>query len=405
MSGSTITMKDVVRHQLSHHSFYRAASIAACIAIGVGMFIGLHDLLGDAGWQGVVLPPVLAILATVAYAILWDRLQLLQPLLDNPAHRWKLVGIGFACFAFQVSTSTYQVATAIGGSDAVVASLEDQATGWNTSLAAALDNARARLTLQAGVDGLAGGFASLADREQGNGRLTGHPGPGVVTDTLTDLSRQLRDLSDKLARQKEDVAELQSSANNDLAKVQQVMADPKLSVADKQRQASDIATHLKQTVDRIDSDQVTQEILGLHLGSALGGMSVGTSRDQQRAIAALLDQARRDTEQLHRDALAVRDRLKPVPVIVFHPTTKGQAVRDYFDREFLAWCIPVGLDAICLLVMLTLSVGWRDVRHTYEHPDDPRDQMPKSDPYANEAFPVQKRPDDSASVTPFPKTA
>lgn len=398
---SSLTMKDIVRYQLTQKWPYRFASIASCIAVSFAVFLGLRDLTAGLGAAGIVLSTVLAILMAVTLSLIWDRLQGLQPILDSPVGRWKLIGVAAAVLILQILSSSYPAAEAIGGSDAVQASMEEQTGQWTTIVATASDNAQKVLGLQADIQAQAANFMAIAEAEISGGRLTRQAGAGTVSDSVKDVAQQLQALADNFSRRREEVASLRDRANLYLYQAQDVIASQQLSTLEKQKKFADIANNLKQVVDHLNGIEVLDTVLRFHIGTMPDGG--GISSAQSRALVKLAEQARQAEARLREGARAVRDQLVSTQLIIFHPRTKGQAILDYaLDREILAWCIPLGLDSTPFIIMLIMSAGWRDARTPYHEWHDPRDGTPRTAPYSGESF-RHLAPESNAesTVTPF----
>lgn len=147
----------------------------------VTMFFALRDLLNGSGAESYAIPIGAGFVIGVAFWIAWHWLSRVGPLSHNPANRTMFVGIAAALTLVAICTTSWFVASAIGGSRAMQAHMQQYTAKANAQLDVLTGNAAAEQELTSTINDISAAWLGLADSEA-RGNVSGSKGCGPKCD-------------------------------------------------------------------------------------------------------------------------------------------------------------------------------------------------------------------------------
>jgi hypothetical protein len=171
--------------QRTHRTVTLSVALGIITALqGVAMFFGLRDLLPPKSAEGITIPVVVGAGMAVGFWFVWHWLLSVVPLTHAPARRFLGVLAGAVLTLISIGTSSWFIASAVGGSRAVQIHMNDYLSGASRQLGALNANAAAEQSLTGLVSEISAGWRAVAEREAKYGMISGKVGDGPRTAVL-----------------------------------------------------------------------------------------------------------------------------------------------------------------------------------------------------------------------------
>lgn len=321
---------------------------------GVSAFFGLRDLLPEGSVEAMVVPPAAAIVIAVAFWFVWHWLLSVVPLAHDPAKRTMGLMIASLLTLLSIGTTSWFIASAIGGSRAVQAHMNAYIADASRQLGALNANAAAEQSLTGLVSGIAAGWRGLAEAEAKHGSVSGKPGAGPRADSLRRSAEDFEALQASINERFQAFEEARAKSDGQLAEMTKLANSPTASTVEGQTRFASLAARLYQDFSSMD------RITALPLIEQRGRIQV----EEKAGTVAIRDEAQ--TKRLYDAARRIRSERKSVETHVYHPASKAVATLDHAGSVPGAWIVGVAFDVLPLLMLALLMLGFAEAREPYK---------------------------------------
>jgi hypothetical protein len=328
---------------------------------GVTIFFALRELLGG-GAEGAIVPVLGALVIGVAFWIAWHWLSGVGPLSHQPVSRTMFITIAAALTLVGIATSSWFLTSTISGGTATRAHMRAYLAAANAQLADLSANAEAESELGAKITRIAASWrVMLKDEIGGKMGNPGGDGPKAATyrraaDDMDALHGEVSAAFDKskLARKK----------SRDLIQEMTVLANGRHGASEEgQIKFAAMAARLDGGFAEID------QITALPLVGRTGIVSV------KSLGAEIVSKDEQFTKSLVEAARRIKEERRPLKGVVYEPTTRAQAVIDYFSVAVPGWIVAVAFDTLPFLMFLMMMIGFAEARDEYR-PRRPFEVLP-----------------------------
>ncbi len=321
---------------------------------GISMFFGLRDLLPAGSIEAVLVPPAGAIVIAIAFWFVWHWLLLVVPLAHDPAKRSMGLMIGAILTAVSIGTTSWFIASAIGGSRAVQAHMNGYLNDASRQLGALNSNASAEQSLTGLISEIAAGWRGIAEAEARHGTVSGKPGAGPRADSLRRSAEAMDGLQASVNGRFHAFEEERSKTESLIADMTRLANSPVAATVEGQTRFADMAARLYQVFSSME------RITALPLVEQTGRVQV----EEKAGIIATRDEAQ--TKRLVDAARRIKADRKPVEVHSYMPTSKAVATLDYASSVPGAWIVGVGFDLLPLVMLALLMLAFAEAREPYQ---------------------------------------
>ncbi|MEM6889967.1 MAG: hypothetical protein AAF636_17785 [Pseudomonadota bacterium] len=329
--------------------------------IGLSSFWGLrHILESESGFSGWLISGALAIVLAAMLAGAWH-------ILFGVAVRRRLRGQVFSLLflggliltAIQIATTSWFLATALGGSAALQVHQTALLNDLSKVLTVLQGRAESERSLLAAMNQASEGLRSYQACETAEGCISGTRGDGPVA---RNLERSLRSLEGQQI-------ELEAALSRRPALLSEVSA---------QIEAARIAS--------LDGDE---RAFGTAVRAALSNLSAAQAAEPSRVLASLQSGSSYPETQAIlarlKGALSSFTAIGSVPALpVYQPMDRASAVIEYSDEVSFAWVIAVVIDclifALLLLILLAAHLRLIDPVPEQHIPAAPETNSPPANP-------------------------
>jgi hypothetical protein len=337
----------------------RTTTLAVALAIitalqGVSMFFGLRDLLPARTAEGVVIPLVVGAGVAIGFWFVWHWLLSVVPLTHAPARRALGVLAGAALTLISIGTSSWFIASAVGGSRAVQMHMNEYLSNAGHELGNLNANAAAEQSLTGLVSEIAAGWRGIAEREAKYGTVSGKTGEGPRTSVLRSAASSFEQLQQEINERFAEFGRARAQADATLADLTKLANSPAGATTDGQTRFSALAAGLYQqfaAMERISALPLVEQ-RGIVLVNETNGAVVTHDESQ--------------TKRLHGAVRKLQAERKPVSNEPYRPISKAMATLDYADSVAGPWIMGVGLDVIPFVMLLILLLAFSEAREPYQ---------------------------------------
>jgi hypothetical protein len=337
----------------------RTITLSVALAIittlqGVAMYFGLRDLLPTKTAEGVVIPLVVGLGVAVGFWFVWHWLLSVVPLTHAPGRRALGTLAGAVLTLISIGTSSWFIASAVGGSRAVQMHMNAYLSVAGRQLGTLGANAAAEQSLTGLVSEIAAGWRGVAEREAKYGSVSGKVGDGPRTAALRSAAASFDQLQQEINDRFAEFVRARAQADSTLAELTKLANSATGTTADGQTRFSALAADLYQqfaAMERITALPLVEQ-RGLVLFNETNG-AVNTQDEAQ-------------TKRLHGAVRKLRSERQPVENEPYRPVSKAVATLDYADSVAGSWIMGVGLDIIPLLMLLMLLLAFSEAREPYQ---------------------------------------
>jgi hypothetical protein len=338
-------------------------SVLAFAALGaaVSTFFGIKSLIATSDIEGTVIPAVSAAVVGVGLFCIWHRIATLVPMLQSPGRQALGIGLATTVSLVTILTSSWFIATTIGGVRAVQAYMNDYIAHTNTRLGHAVLNFSEEQSLIPSIQNFAAGWRVQAKSEASQGIISGHSGSGPLVATLDGAAAELEKLGVNMRRTRTEFLGLQEQAESLLADLSKIANA--LEAASPASQA-----RFSETAGRFFQKLREMERLSLLPQVKLGGVAVlttptsGSIADSINTIQATLH---KQTRELHAAVKKIEASRQSVDDIPYIPTNRGMATWEFANAVPGAWLVGIGIDLLPFLVLLLLMLTHSEARQPY----------------------------------------
>jgi hypothetical protein len=329
------------------------ALAAAAVSAGVASYFGLRDAMGGAGAaEGVIVPLVMSVAVAVGAWTLWRQLLLLACRSMVAHRRMLLLSLGLSLALVIAALSSWWIAAAIGGQDA----LRHHEHEHLQALRHALDDAhRQRLREQELVPVLRRVAAALhmeAENERDGHGESGKPGHGPVARAARDAASDFGDLATRVEDAVDQANRLQRAAAEQMELVQHRIAD--LGPAAMQAEIVGVTGQVNRVVGELQTGHVAPAVE--RFGVVIGEGGPGISSEQRDAFRGLNVRLEKHTATAHAAARQLGDAKRAVVVPPYQLTNTALAVWNRAHVVPGACIVGVAVDLLPFVLLLVLSL-------------------------------------------------
>ena len=321
---------------------------------GIAMFFGLRDLLPAESMEAIVVPPAGAAVIAVAFWFVWHWLLSVVPLAHDPAKRSVGLLLGIVLTAISIGTTSWFIASAIGGSRAVQAHMNAYLADASKQLGALNANAAAEQSLTGLISEIAAGWRGVAEGEAKYGTVSGKVGFGPRADSLRRSAEAMDSLQSSVNDRFKAYEEERGRADALLADITKLANSPAASTVEGQSAFAALAARLYQGFAGMD------HITALPLIEQAGRVNV----EEKGGVIAIRDEAQ--TRRLYESARRIKTDRRPVDARTYMPTSKAVATLDYAGSVPGAWIVGVAFDLLPVIMLVLLMVAYAEARTPYE---------------------------------------
>jgi hypothetical protein len=321
---------------------------------GFSMFFGLRDLLPVGSIEALLVPPAGAVVVAIAFWFVWHWLLLVVPLAHDPAKRAMGLMVGAVLTAVSIGTTSWFIASSIGGSRAVQAHMNAYVSDASRQLGLLTANAAAEQSLTGLISEIAAGWRGVAEAEARHGTVSGRAGAGPRADSLRRSAEAMDALQASVNGRFRAFEEERAKTETLIADMTRLANAPAASTTDGQTRFADMAARLYQAFAGME------RITALPLVEQTGRVQV----EEKAGIIATRDEAQ--TKRLADAARRIRADRRPVELQTYLPTTKAVATLDHAGSVPGAWIVGVGFDLLPLVMLALLMLAYAEAREPFQ---------------------------------------
>lgn len=360
--------RDLRRAQNGLETLTGATLAILALASGVYTYLGVRDLLNGS--------PTVVFLGAVIYSIavsvgifgFWSYLMRFMPHVKSGLGRRYLYFAMALGSLMIVAMSSWLNAAALAGGAALEQHLANTTEQYQQELERAHDNALAAQSLLPDIELASQRFSRLAQEEASTGALTGTSGSGTVVQLLSQMSRQLRGLSDEITNARAPVKEMFEKGGAHLSTMRKLVSNPG-PVADRANAFAEEAVALSGAIAALQQTSVAPAVR--RAAEDLGRTFIAPVADGSTA-----DLASRQTDVVGRVEKSVRaqsvalaaaaDEIINRPraeTVRFTPLSSPEAVLRYAKDFLPSWAGAISIDLLPAVMIFILCVVQGAIRH------------------------------------------
>ena len=328
-------------------------------------FLGA-ELLADAGgvsWLNRSNAVIYAIGIGVAVYTFWTVALRVVPTLPQGRYRWFGMSITAAGCLFLVAMSAWLNVVGLAGSAALDAHISGVIAAYEESTSSAYGRARQAEQLIGDLNAHSRRFTNLSKDEQEFGRISGAPGPGTVSETLSDIAADIEALVEELKTYLESATTLSQRARLQLETMRRQAAQDAPPVV-RMRVLAGTADALRATLHELHSKSpnasIARVVRLLSAGVAVqpvSGRSSGVKKAQRDALAVVEAQIDTTATAIATLAVALGGPFDPTAgVPVMERIGPVEAVFRYADQFVPMWAGGIAIDLIPTIIILYLML-------------------------------------------------
>ncbi|MEZ5669505.1 MAG: hypothetical protein R3F55_19125 [Alphaproteobacteria bacterium] len=337
----------------------------AIMATGSGYwtYLGVKGLLDDNGLTSLGGAVIYSVAVSVAIYAFWTYLMRFLPAMTGGGSRLALfLAMGLGCIGI-VAMSSWLNAAALAGSAAIEQHLAEATEEYQSRLEAANENALAAQTLLPDLELAAARFADLAASEETSGSLTGSAGHGTIVALLTQTSRQLADLAERIRDSRDQVEDLYERGSQHLVAMrrltgnvgQRPIDERAVAFADEAVALVGVITALQQSSVAPAVKRAADDLAETFVRPAPSGGASDLGQRQEAVIESVADSVEQTSVALSRAAGEILDRPAVLP-FRFTPVSSAEAVLLYADDFVPSWAGAIAIDMMPAVLVLVLMV-------------------------------------------------
>lgn len=335
------------REKVHSLTYLRACFIASYFVAGgtaIGMWLGISTLMeeNEGPLTSTVLPFVLASGFFVILAVVWHALFHAAADIESERKKVAVVCLGLLASLTAMATSTWTLATLIGGRDAVKASQTAFVEKAQEALETLQKNAALDRTLVSSTASTSSELASTADLEEATGGVSGR-GPG-----LDQWTMNIRSASKALEMKSAQLSEADAGRSGKMAEAAMATGQAQRAIAEsKDDEFQKLTLRISQQLS--EANQVRLSAMLAELG---GGM---LANQASNLLTKSFNKVKAVAEN-------IAGQTTDLSVPWFKVLTPGTAVISYADKVILAWVLPAALEFVPFLLLCLLIVMPRRIR-------------------------------------------
>lgn len=347
----------------------RVTLAVLALASGVYTYLGVRDLLNGDATVVFFAAIIYSVAVSIGIYAFWTYLMRFMPhVTDNRSRGMLVAAIAFGSVMI-VAMSSWLNASALAGSAAVQQHLANTVQNYTRDLDRAHNNALAAQSLLPDIQLASTRFSQLAEAERG-GSLTGTSGSGTVVQLLTQMSRQLGNLSQEVDKSSERVKTLFEQGGKHLEKMRELVSSrgpintrsdafggEALSLAGviAKLQQTSVAPAVKRAADGLSASFIAP------VAGGRGDLAERQSNVVGRVEASVGAQA---------NALSqAAEKILALPFVTaerFQPLSTAEAVLRYAGDFLPSWAGAIAIDLMPAVLVLILCVVHANIRREGE---------------------------------------
>jgi hypothetical protein len=261
---------------------------------------------------------------------------------------------GVALTLISIGTSSWFIASAVGGSRAVQVHMNEYLSNAGRQLGTLTANAASEQSLTGLVSEISAGWRGIADREAKYGSVSGKTGEGPRTAMLRSAAASFDQLQQEINERFAEFERARTQADATLADLTKLANSPAGATIDGQTRFSALAAGLYQQFAAM------QRITALPLVEQRGIVLV----NETNGTVSTHDESQ--TKRLHGVVRKLKAERQPVSNEPYRPTSKAIATLDHADSVAGPWIVGVGLDVIPLVMLLIMLLAFTEAREPYQ---------------------------------------
>ena len=337
-------------------------------------FFGLREIIGGSGLEALAVPAITAAGSGVLFWIAWHMLFRRLPRMEIQNCRTQVILIAAMITVSQTMYSAWPVATKVAGEAATTAHLSEHLTQARPPFERSFQAVETQRSLIGKVETKAAEYHAHSRLEVA-GNYSGKAGNGSVAQAFDDAGSNLEKMKGQMGDALNNAQADKTAGLEILQRMGRLVADTSIPSDERQRQYADLTTRLADTVQSLNSADLTISLDGLVGGWVIRKQSI--TADQRATIDDVQRSVKLLAEDIKKEAFAMRkgDAMPQVPAFV--PLSAGMAVVKYAADVPMGWGIALGLDILPFLLLVTAMLTDLERR---ERPYDQSSVAPGSDP-------------------------
>ncbi len=337
----------------THRTGMLSVALAMVTALqAVTMFFALRDLLNGSGAESYAIPIGAGIVIGVAFWIAWHWLGKVGPLSHNPANRTMFVGIAAALTLVAICTTSWFVASAIGGSRAMQAHMQHYMAKANSQLEVLTVNAAAEQELTTTISDISTAWRVLADAEA-RGNVSAH---GKGCGRQCDMYKRSASAFDAL----------QNSVNGRFSEFNTAKDRAIEILTAMSKLASNDSTPAGQGIFARLAAELSQQYAKMNAMTALPlvGQSGIIEAERNNGVTTVRNEEL--TKKLQDRAAKIKAERKPLEQLSYNTTSKAPATLDHAYAVPGAWLVGVAFDLLPFIMFLMMMLAYSEARTPYQ---------------------------------------
>lgn len=335
------------------------------LASGVYTYLGVRDLLNGDATVVFFAAVIYSVAVSIGIYAFWTYLMRFMPHVTDYQSR----GLLFGCMALGslmiVAMSAWLNASALAGAAAVQQHLANTVQNYTRDLDRAHNNALAAQSLLPDIQMASTRFSQLAEAER-TGSLTGTAGSGTVVQLLTQMSRQLSNLSGEVEKGSDRIKTLFEQGGKHLEKMRELVSSrgPINARSDafggEALSLAGVIAKLQQTSSAPTVKRAADGLVSSFIAPVAGGR--GDLADRQTSVVGKVEAS----VQAQATALAnAAEKILAIPAVVpdrFQPLSTAEAVLRYAGDFLPSWAGAISIDLMPAVLVLVLCVVHANIR-------------------------------------------
>lgn len=339
------------------------------LASGVYTYLGVRDLLNGDATVVFFAAVIYSIAVSIGIYAFWTFLMRFMPHVTDHRSRGLLFGCMVLGSLMICAMSAWLNASALAGAAAVQQHLANTVQNYTRDLDRAHSNALAAQSLLPDIQMASTRFQQLSEAER-TGSLTGTAGSGTVVQLLTQMSRQLSNLSGEVEKGSERIKGLFEQGGKHLEKMRELVSSrgPINQRSDafgaEALSLAGVIAKLQQTSSAPTVKRAAEGLVGSFIAPVAGGR--GDLADRQTSVVGKVEAS----VAAQAGALSgAADKIIALPVVTpdrFQPLSTAEAVLRYAGDFLPSWAGAISIDLMPAVLVFILCVVHANIRREGE---------------------------------------
>lgn len=344
MSELQDTYAAELRHSVQQKNRWHRIVLATCSVVqGTAVYFGLGGLMTDTGFAGTTIPIVVGLGTAIVLYMTWDIFFTNFPLLHSPVRQVMAAAFAIVMGLATVGMSSWFIAAAIGGDQAIVAHQQDYVKEATRQFETALHNSKHEDAVQTKALEISAYWRAKAEGEEKFGSSKTKPGAGPDALLLTKVAANAQAFAAHVQAKRDEADALYAQGSTLIADMGNI-TEPHKFIAE--------AAKLKALLVKLDATTAAPDAMNL-------GIVIPESRsDDHYSIE-------KQTTDLRKVAKEVIGEHEKIVFDAFVPMSPAIAVIRHAGAAPGGWIVGVVLDLVPMILLLAMMMLHGEAREPF----------------------------------------